>query len=343
MSRPRTLAALLALACLGMLAAPAQATFPGGNGRIAFSWHVGGERFEEGPSPRLVGVVSVRPDGSGRRLVARRGTLPRYSPDGRRIAFLRSHRLWVARAGGGRARQLTPSHWLVGSHQWSPRGTRLGFVRDFRRAEGSALYTVEPDGSGLRRLMKARQDIALFPGAWSPDGKAIVYEQHSLRPLVRVIRAGRPTTLVRASGRPSWSRDGLIAYTTFGPGEGGGQVCIRRPAAMGPDRCISFPDASVFGQAWSPDGDRLLLLHQGQGPGEVLTASVDGTVLTRAQRPNVFPILSPDGGRFAFSEMRFRDGLAFQDLFVTRLDGSGERRLVRGGQATQPDWQPLRR
>lgn len=342
MLRPRRFL-LLGLACLGVLAAPAHATFPGGNGRIAFTWHVGGERFEEGPAPRLVGVVSVRPDGSGRRLVARGGTLPRYSPDGRRIAFLRSHRLWVARADGGRARRLTPRDWLVGSHQWSPRGTRLAFVRDFRRAEGSALYTVEPDGSGLRRLLKARQDIAIFPGAWAPGGKAIVYEQHSLRTLVRVVRDGGITTLARASSGPSWSRDGLIAYTTFVPGEGRNQVCIRRRAAMDPDRCISFPDASVSGQGWSPDGDRLMLLYQGQGPGEVMTVSTDGTLLTRAPRPNVFPILSPDGVRLAFSEMRFRNGLAFQDLFTMSLAGSAERRLVRGGQATAPDWQPLRR
>jgi Tol biopolymer transport system component len=333
----------LALACLGAFASsPAFATFPGGNGRIAYTWHSGGEGFEEGPTPRLVGVFSVRPDGSGRRLIARGADQPRYSPDGRRIAFLRSFDLWVSRADGGHPRRVSPEAWAVMSHQWSPRGTRVAFVRNFRRG-GSAIYTVKPDGSDLTRLVKAPQPLALSSGAWSPGGKAIVYIQQSRRPLVRIVRAGRITTLARASHGATWSRRGLIAYTTSTPDGDRGQVCVRRAESMAPDRCFAYPDASVDGPAWFPDGSRLMFLHQGQGPGEIWTVRPDGTVETRAPRANVFPILSPAGNRLAFSEMRFRSGLAFQDLWVMRLDGSGARRLVRGGQATQPDWQPLRR
>jgi Tol biopolymer transport system component len=344
MFRPRRLGPLLGFVCLGLLAGlvagPAQATFPGGNGRIAYTWSVGGEGFEEGPSPRLVGVVSVRPDGGGRRLVARRGTRPRYSPDGRRIAFLRSHHLWVARADGSGARQVSPSGWPVGSYDWSPRGTRLAFVRHFVNG-GAAIYTVKPDGSGLQRLVKASQGIVLAPGAWSPAGKAIVYEQHSGRALVRVFRAGRITTLARVSSAPTWSRRGLIAYATSVPGEQRGQVCLRRLGAPSPLRCFDFADATVGDPTWSPDGRRLMFMYQGQGPGEIWTVRPDGTVLTRAPRDSSFPIFSPDGRRLAFSQTRFRRPLQFQDLFVMRLDGTGKRRLVRGGQASGPDWQPL--
>jgi Tol biopolymer transport system component len=346
MFRPRRLRPLLGLVCLGLvaglIASPAQATFPGGNGRIAYTWSLGGEGFEEGPSPRLVGVVSVRPDGGGRQLVARRGTRPRYSPDGRRIAFLRSHHPWVARADGRSARQVSPSDWLVGSYDWSPRGTRLAFVRDFVNG-GAAIYTVRPDGSGLQRLVKASQGITLAPGAWSPDGKAIVYEQHSLRTLVRVSRAGRITTLARVSHRPTWSRRGLIAYDTLLFGQYN-QVCVRQLEAVAPLRCFGFADAAVSDPTWSPDGRRLMFMYtpQLQGPAELWTVRPDGTVLTRAPRDNSFPIFSPDGRRLAFSETRIRSGLAFQDLHVMRPDGSGKRRLVRGGQASGADWRPLR-
>ena len=68
----KTIAPLAGLTCLGLLfglsAGPAQATFPGANGRIAYTWSRGGEGYETGPHPRLVGVVSVRQDGGGRRL-----------------------------------------------------------------------------------------------------------------------------------------------------------------------------------------------------------------------------------------------------------------------------------
>jgi TolB protein len=337
---------VLLLVCLvvlaGLVAAPAQATFPGENGRIAYTWHAGGEGFEEGPTPRLVGVFSIRPDGSGRRLVARRGTQPHYSPDGRRIAFLRAMDLWVAQADGDGARRLTPPDWAVMAHDWSPRGTRIAFVRNFLRG-GSALYTVRPDGSGLRRLVKASQQLVLRSGAWSPDGRAIVYAQNSFRTLVRVIRAGSATTLARVSSEPTWSRSGLIAYTTVVPGGDRNRVCLRRVESTDPLRCFAFPDASAFGPSWSPDGSTLTFTLQGQGPAEIRTVQPDGTVETRVTRPNVVPLLSPDGARLAFSETRNKGGLAFQDLWVMRLDGSGARRLVRGGQATQPDWQPLRR
>jgi Tol biopolymer transport system component len=333
---------LVWLVVLAVLATSAHATFPGGNGRIAYTWHTGGEGFEEGPTPRLVGVFSVRPDGSGRRLIARGADQPGYSPDGRRIAFLRSFELWVARADGDRARRLSPKGWAVMAHEWSPRGARLAFVRNFRKG-GSAIYTVRPDGRGLTRQVKAPQPLGLSSGAWSPGGKAIVYTQQSLRTLVRIVRGGRVETLARVSHGATWSRRGPIAYTTPTADGDRDQVCIRRPGATTPERCFAYPDASVFGPAWLPAGDRLMFLHQGPGPAEIWTVRPDGTVETRAPRANVFPILSPAGDRLAFSEMRPRHGLSFQDLFVMNLDGSEARRLVRGGQATQPDWQPLRR
>jgi Tol biopolymer transport system component len=334
------------VAALG-IAVPAQATFPGGNGRIAYTWSRGGEGFEAGLSPRLVGVVSVRPDGGDRRLVARRGREPAYSPDGRRIAFRRFHRLWVARANGSDARPVTPKDWLVGQYEWSPRGTRLAFERGFMDSVRSALYGVEPDGSGLRRLLKAPMPVSLSSGAWSPNGKAIVYGQSTAGgSLVRVVREGRITTLVRPGHLPTWSRGGLIAYETPVAGETTNQVCVKRPEPGALARCIAIADASVSDPTWSPDGRRLMVMYtpQGQGPAEVWTVRPDGTVLTRAPRPgSAFPIFSPNGRRLAYSLARFAGDprLEYMDLFVQRPDGTGMRRVARGGQAQAADWQPL--
>jgi Tol biopolymer transport system component len=67
----------------------------------------------------------------------------------------------------------------------------------------------------------------------------------------------------------------------------------------------------------------------------------DGTVASRAPLDaNSVPIFSPDGARLAFSVLRGTGGLAFQDLHVMDPDGGARQRLVRGGQAQQPDWQP---
>src|SRR5687767_3962199 len=196
--------ALVLLVIALMVAGPAQATFPGGNGRIAYTWSRGGEAFESGPSPRLVGVVTARPDSGDRRLVARGGRDPAYSPDGRRIAFLRSHRLWVAQAGGRDARPVTPDGWLVGQHRWSPGATRLVFDRGFVTSVRSVLYTVKPDGSGLEQLLKARMPLSLSSGAWSPDGRAIVYGQASAS--ARWCGSSGTITSLRSPARPTTPR-----------------------------------------------------------------------------------------------------------------------------------------
>jgi Tol biopolymer transport system component len=336
------------LAVLGV-AGTAHATFPGGNGRIAYTWSRGGEDFEAGPAPRLVGVVSVLPNGAGRRLVARRGREPAYSPNGRRIAFLRSHRLWVAAAAGGDPRRVTPTRWLIGQHRWSPRGTRLAFERGFRGSVSSALYAVRPDGIGLHRLLKAPMPITLTAGAWSPRGRGIVYAQSTAGgSLVRVFRGGRITTVARPGSAPTWSAHGQIAYEAPVAGGGRSQVCVTRFGSAAAPRCIAFAGASISNPTWSPDGGRLMVLHthQGQGVREVWTLRPDGTVLTRlAAAGSSLPIFSPNGRLLAYSETRFAGDprLGYTDLFVQMPDGTGKRRLVRGGQAESPDWQPVAR
>ena len=71
-------------------------------------------------------------DGRGQRRVIRNGVAPRWSPDGRLIAFTRStstnralglfqRDVWVANADGSDQRNVSPDQladdWLVG---WSP-------------------------------------------------------------------------------------------------------------------------------------------------------------------------------------------------------------------------------
>jgi Tol biopolymer transport system component len=332
------------------LAAPAEATFPGENGRIAYTWSRGGEAFESGPTPRLVGVVSTRPDGGDRRIVARHGRDPAYSPDGRRIAFRRGHRLWITNADGAGAVPVTPRGWLVDEYEWSPGGTRLVFDRGFVTSVRSVLYTVGPDGTELQRLLKARLPLSLSSGAWSPDGKAIVYGQASaLNPLVRVFRAGHITTLARPAHHPTWSRTGLIAYDAPVTGEDRSQVCLIRRGLDAPLRCIGFADASITDPSWSPSGRRLMVMRtpRDAGAAELWTVRPDGTVLTRTPRPNgAFPIFSPNGRLLAYSLTRFAgppaQRLGFTDLLTQRLDGTRRRLIVRGGQAQAPDWQPVR-
>lgn len=75
-----------------------------------------------------------------------------WSPDGRRVAFLRDGGLWVATVPEGRARLLVPPGQAGDLPQWSPDGRLIAFVR------GHRVITL-PAGGGRQR------PFARFPGS----------------------------------------------------------------------------------------------------------------------------------------------------------------------------------
>jgi Tol biopolymer transport system component len=118
-------------------------------------------------------------------VLLRRAVEPVYSPDGTRIAFVRSRRLdpgegageWTSnlftiRAGGGDLRQITDSPWQDYSQSWDPSGERLAFVRYPPEADelgyDSAVMQVNADGTCPSTLLPASFNTAFFGVAWQP-------------------------------------------------------------------------------------------------------------------------------------------------------------------------------
>src|ERR671938_266005 len=106
-------AALLAVAAAGLLAAvglvvlyaqPAEANYPGANGKIAYAGEGGTD--EE--------IYTIKPNGGGKRQLTFNTTVndqPAYSPNGKRIAYSgydgNDFEIYTIKAGGGDQRQLT--------------------------------------------------------------------------------------------------------------------------------------------------------------------------------------------------------------------------------------------
>jgi Tol biopolymer transport system component len=109
---------------------------------------------------------------------------PAWSPDGKLIAFNRAvrteHAVFVARADGTEARQVTP--WRLDGAQpdWSPDGTRLVFYSNFDGPSrvSANLYTVAPDGTKLHALTRARGGKTQYLSAsFSPDGRWLAFSR----------------------------------------------------------------------------------------------------------------------------------------------------------------------
>ena len=113
---------------------------------------------------------------------------PRFSPDGRRIAFDREPNavqaaVFVVNVDGSGLRRLTPWRIDAGDPKWSPDGSRLVYASylDPHPGKSSNLYTIRPDGTRRSKLTHNRggNGNSAYP-AWSPDGKLIVFARNRL-------------------------------------------------------------------------------------------------------------------------------------------------------------------
>jgi TolB protein len=329
----RTLLVAAGVAALtGLAAAPAQATFPGENGRLVFERPIGAQ----------TDLFTVKPNGKGLRRLTRTRTWEEraeWSPDGRRLAYARSApsgtpaEIWTMTARGRDRRPLTRFGSISMAPSWSPDG-RIAYwtLRDFpppsedEPPPPAEIYSMTQDGGDQQRLT---HDTEIQTDAqWSPDGSTIAYSQWREVP-----------------GEPGVFDFGLSLMNRDGTNQ--------RPLLD-----VS-PRRDVLTQSWSPDGRRLVFeiatarpsgRERGSRQSDIAVINADGTGLRRLTRTaalETHPVWSPDSRRIAFTSDRHarrgrldRLGRAFE-LYTMRADGSDVRRITRNRVPDlHPDWQP---
>ena len=145
---------------LSLGAQHAAASFPGANGRIAFT---------DG-----TGIWTMNPDGTGKvQLTASGDFAPRWSPDGSMIVFESTRdgnrEIYRMNADGTAQTRLTTDPGLDSSPDWSPDGTRIVFARD------AEIWTMDATGASPANLTNTAAPVRETNPRWSPDGTTIAF------------------------------------------------------------------------------------------------------------------------------------------------------------------------
>jgi Tol biopolymer transport system component/class 3 adenylate cyclase len=184
-------------------------------------------------SERQGGGIYVMPSlGGQERLVAPRGNNPRFSPDGKWIAYwtgevannMPSARAWIVPASGGAPRQLQPSFADARYPVWTPDGAHILF-------EGVDVWKsdADPDSDWWVTAVREGKDNgkAVKTGAWDSiarSGLPTIYQPggwHGGRVVFSARDDAARLVLDIPISTRTWRVQGLVEALTFGTGVDG--------------------------------------------------------------------------------------------------------------------------
>ena len=205
--------------------------------------------------------------------------LPRWSPDGARIAFISNRdvnsEIYSMNADGSDQINLTGDAGGDYSHAWSPDGSEIAFGTN--RTGNNEVFVINAAGTNLRNL--SADPAADWGPAWSPDGSQIAYGSNrdgNDDVFMMGADGSNPRNLTdnaAADNLPVWSPDGAsIAFVS--DRDDSTDVFIMTPD--GDDvRPIGATIAQEGSPTWSPDSAAIAFTRTSEGISDIFIATLD--------------------------------------------------------------------
>ena len=257
-------------------------------------------------------------------------TSPRWSPDGKYLAFLSARgeeaktQLWLLYTGGGEAQRATEVAQGVEAFEWAPDGRRVALVMQDPSPEDIEAARRAKTGEKAKKTAQRPWVITRQQFKWDTIG----YLENRRKHLYVLDVATRGITQITSGAfddeEPAWSPDGkFVAFTSnrTPDADGNYNTDIFVVAAGNTDKGKSVMQLTVnsgpeTSATWSPDGEWIAYLSQtdahaldygthhlavspaGGGAPRVLTAKLDRNFFSpkfSADGRSIYALLEEDG------------------------------------------------
>ena len=242
---------------------------------------------------------------------SQRKGLPRFSPDGRRIAFVEfrggtSQDIWVMDADGNNPLQLTTDPAIDWAPSWFPDSDQIAF--ESNRQGSTRVWSISINSR--REKLLVDPDLNIGWPKLSPDGKQIVFNSSksgTINVWTAAVAGGAPRQLTfdqELAGFACWSPDGNFLALELKRGADN-QVAFM-PSGGGAPIQLTFDHGLSWPDSWSPDGDKIAFAGERNNYWNVYWVSrstKEQRQLTNYKKLNAFvryPDWDPSGKRIIY-------------------------------------------